>query len=57
MWSAAVVLIFLWMVGMVTGFTMGSFIHLFYVVAVVLLVVSIHLEVMLNRKLKRGLRQ
>ncbi len=53
MWTTAVVLIMLWMLGMGTGFTMGSFIHLLYVAAVALLVISLSQEVMVHRKLRR----
>ena len=52
LWSIAVVLIILWMLGMGAGFTMGSFIHLLYVAAVALLVVSLSQEVIINRKLR-----
>jgi hypothetical protein len=50
--AIAVVLIMLWMLGMGTGFTMGSFIHLLYAVAVALLVISLSQEVVSNRKLR-----
>ncbi len=54
-WTTAVVLIVLWMAGLGTGITMGSFIHLLYVAAVVLLVVGLDQEVAINRKLKHVL--
>ncbi|MDA8126453.1 MAG: DUF5670 family protein [Deltaproteobacteria bacterium] len=54
--AIAVVMIFLWMLGLGAGDALGSFIHLFYVAALALLVVSVSLEVMLNRKLRRGSR-
>jgi hypothetical protein len=50
LWTIAVVLIILWMLGLGTGFTMGSFIHILYAAAVALLVVSFSQEVMNNRK-------
>jgi hypothetical protein len=61
LWMIAVVLIILWMLGLGIGFTMGSFIHVLYVAAVALLVVSLNEEVTINRKLRhlsrsRGLK-
>ena len=55
-WTIAVGLIVLWMLGLATGFTLGSLIHLLYVAAVGLLVISLSQEVVINRKLKRMLR-
>ena len=52
LWTIAVILIILWMLGLVTGFTMGSFIHIIFVAAVALLVVSLSQEVMINQKLR-----
>jgi hypothetical protein len=52
LWMIAVVLIILWMLGLGIGFTMGSFIHILYVAAVALLVVSLNEEVLINRKLR-----
>lgn len=52
MWTIAVVLIILWMVGLGAGFTMGLLIHILYVAAVALLVVGLGQEVMINRKLR-----
>jgi hypothetical protein len=52
LWTIAVVLVILWMLGLGTGFTMGSFIHILYAAAVALLVVSLSQEVMINRKLR-----
>jgi hypothetical protein len=46
LWTIAVVQIILWMLGLGTGFTMGSFIHVLYAAAVALLVVSFSQEVM-----------
>lgn len=56
LWTIAVVLIILWMLGLGTGFTMGSFIHILYVAAIALLVVSLSQEVMINRKLRDASR-
>lgn len=52
MWSIAVVLIVLRMLGLGAGFTMGLLIHILYVAAVALLVVGLSQEVMINRKLR-----
>ena len=54
LWTTAVILIILWMLGLVTGFTGGSFIHIIFVVAVALLVVSLSQEVMTNQKLRQA---
>ena len=41
LWSIAVVLIVLWALGLVTSYTMGGFIHILLVVAVVAVLVRI----------------
>ena len=41
LWSIAVVLIVLWALGLVTSYTMGGFIHILLVVAVVIVLVRI----------------
>jgi hypothetical protein len=56
LWMMAVVLIILWMLGLVTGFTAGSFIHIIFAAAVALLVVSLSQEAMINQKMRRVLR-
>ena len=56
MWMIAVVLIVVWMLGLVTGYEMDSFIHGLYAVAVALLLVSINREVNIYRGLKRMVR-
>jgi hypothetical protein len=56
LWTIAVVLVFLWLLGLVTGFTMGAFIHILFMAAVALLVTSLSQEVMINRKLRYVLR-
>ena len=56
LWTMAVVLIILWMLGLVTGYEMDLFIHGLYAVAVVLLLVSINREVSIYRGLKRMVR-
>jgi hypothetical protein len=41
LWTIAVVLIILWLLGLLTGYTMGYFIHVLLVVAVVIVLVRI----------------
>jgi uncharacterized membrane protein YtjA (UPF0391 family) len=41
LWTIAVILAFLWMLGLVSSYTMGGFIHLLLVVAVVMVLVSL----------------
>ena len=52
----AVALIILWSLGLVSGFAVGSFIHILLAAAVALLVVSLSQEVMINQKLRHLLR-
>jgi cation transporter-like permease len=40
LYTIAVVLIILWLLGLVTGYTLGSFIHLLLVVALILVLFS-----------------
>jgi len=56
LWTIAVILIILWMLGLVTGFTMGSVIHVIFAAAVALLVISLSQEAMMNQKLRHVLR-
>jgi len=56
LWTTAVVLIILWMLGMGSGFEIGALIHVFYVAAVTLLVVGLSQEIVINRRLRRGSR-
>lgn len=41
LWTIAVVLLILWALGLVTSYTMGGFIHILLVVAVVMVLVRI----------------
>lgn len=41
LWTIAVVLIVLWLLGVVTSYTMGGFIHILLVIAVVVVLVNI----------------
>ncbi len=41
MWTIAVVLIILWMLGLVSGYTMGSLIHILLVIAIIVVLVRV----------------
>jgi hypothetical protein len=41
LWTIAVVLLALWALGMVTSYTMGGFVHILLVIAVVVILVRI----------------
>jgi len=41
LWTIAVVLIILWMLGLVSGYTMGNFIHILLVIAVIVVLVRV----------------
>lgn len=41
LWTIAAVFIVLWLVGLVTSYTMGGFIHILLVLAVIVVVVRI----------------
>ncbi len=41
LWTIAVVLIILWLLGLVSGYTLGSFIHILLVIAVIVVLVRI----------------
>jgi Family of unknown function (DUF5670) len=41
LWTLAVVLMVLWLLGLVTSYTMGGFIHILLVAAVVLVLVRV----------------
>jgi len=41
LWTIAVVLLVLWVLGLVTSYTMGGFIHLLIVVAVVVVLIRV----------------
>ena len=40
-YTIAVVLIILWLLGLVTGYTIGSFIHVLLVIAVIMILVNL----------------
>ena len=41
LYTIAVVLLILWVLGLVTGYTIGAFIHVLLVIAIVLVVVQV----------------
>jgi hypothetical protein len=41
LWTVAVILIILWLLGLVSGYTMGYFIHILLVIAIVIILVRI----------------
>ncbi|HET9383706.1 MAG TPA: lmo0937 family membrane protein [Gemmatimonadales bacterium] len=41
LWTIAVVLIVLWLLGFVTAYTMGGFIHVLLVIAIVVVLVRV----------------
>jgi hypothetical protein len=40
LWPIAVILIALWLLGLVTSYTMGGFIHILLVIAVIVVIVG-----------------
>jgi len=41
LWTIAVILIVLWALGLVTGYTIGSFIHVLLVIAIIVVLVRV----------------
>jgi hypothetical protein len=41
LWTIAVVLVVLWLLGLVSGYTMGSFIHILLVIAIIIVLVRV----------------
>jgi hypothetical protein len=41
LWTVAVILLVLWVLGLVTSYTMGGFIHILLVIAVVVVLVNV----------------
>jgi hypothetical protein len=41
LWTIAVVLIILWALGLVSSYTMGGFIHVLLVIAIVVILISV----------------
>ena len=40
LWTIAVILIVLWLLGLVTSYTMGGFIHVLLVIAIIVVIVG-----------------
>ena len=41
LWTIVVILLILWLLGLVTSYTMGGFIHILLVIALVMIVVNL----------------
>ncbi|HEY5523639.1 MAG TPA: lmo0937 family membrane protein [Desulfuromonadaceae bacterium] len=41
LWTITVILVLLWFIGLVTSFTMGGFIHVLLVIAIVVVVINL----------------
>ena len=41
LWTIAVILLVLWLLGLVTSYTMGGFIHVILVIAIIVFVVGL----------------
>ena len=41
LWTIAVVMILLWALGLVSGYTMGNFIHILLVIAIIVVLVRV----------------
>jgi len=41
LWTIAVILIILWLLGLVSSYTMGGFIHILLVIAVIVVLVNV----------------
>jgi hypothetical protein len=41
LWTIAVVLIILWALGLVSGYTMGNFVHILLVIAIIVVLVRV----------------
>lgn len=41
LWTIAVILIVLWLLGLVSSYTMGGFIHILLVIAIIVVLVSV----------------
>jgi multisubunit Na+/H+ antiporter MnhE subunit len=57
LWTIIIILATLWWMGLMTGYTMGSFIHALIAAAVILLVISINREVSIYQELKKKLKE
>ena len=41
LWTIAVVLVILWLLGLVSGYTMGNFIHILLVIAIIVVLINV----------------
>jgi hypothetical protein len=41
LWAIAVILIILWLLGLVSGYTMGYFIHILLVIAIIVILIRV----------------
>ena len=41
LWTIAVILVILWLLGLVSGYTMGYFIHILLVIAIIVVLVRV----------------
>ena len=41
LWTIAVILLILWMLGLVTSYTLGGFIHILLVLAIIIIVINL----------------
>jgi hypothetical protein len=41
LWTISVVLVILWLLGLVSGYTMGNFIHILLVIAIVIVLIRV----------------
>ena len=41
LWTIAVILVILWALGLVSGYTMGSFIHILLVIAIIVVLIRV----------------
>ena len=41
LWTIAIILVVLWLLGLVTSFTLGGFIHVLLVIALIVIVIQI----------------
>jgi hypothetical protein len=41
LWTISVVLVILWLLGLVSGYTMGNFIHILLVIAIIVVLVRV----------------
>ena len=40
LWTIAVILVILWLLGLVSGYTLGNFIHILLVIAIIVVIIG-----------------